>query len=73
MRFRIVISGQELLLEDTKRNQLVVDKIQEGIHPGLVTLDTKSGSVSANLSEAVPYVLFKSKAERSTRPNAMIL
>ncbi len=50
MRFRIVISGQELLLEDTERNQLVVDKIQEGIHPGLVTLDTKSGSVSANLS-----------------------
>lgn len=73
MRFRIVISGQELLLEDTERNQLVVDKIQEGIHPGLVTLDTKSGLVSANLSEAAPYALFKSKAERADRSNVVIL
>lgn len=57
MKYKVVISGQEFVLSDTDRNQQAVDKIQKGIHPGLVTLDIAKGEVSANLSEPVPYVL----------------
>lgn len=73
MRFRIVVSSQEFTLKNTERNQLVVDKIREGIHPGLVTLDTTRGLVSVNLSEAVPFMLFKNKSERAARPDVVVL
>ena len=73
MKTKLVIADQEFLLDDTDQNQEIVRKIQEGTYPGLVHLDTAPGPISANLSEAVPFVLVAMSGKRNARRKAVIL
>ena len=53
-------AGSETMIElaDTERNRKVGNTIDSGVYPGLVALDGVSGTITVNLSESVPFLIF---------------
>lgn len=53
-------AGSETMIElaDTERTRKVRKTISSGVYPGLVALDGVSRTITVNLSESVPFLIF---------------
>ena len=74
MKYKLVIATKEYVLVEAKRNTELIQQAHSGQYPKLCTIDTVRGSITANLSEHVSFIIegdeFRSDAGK---PKAMIM